>query len=1495
MAGYRPTDWHVLDLDKDPTPGDPVRVKSLAKSLHDFADDVQDALRLVKGMADEDAVLTMVGKTADVFRDEFSGVPKNLKKLKKSYDLAGDALAAYWPQLERAQALADKALAQGREAQADLSSAKSRLSSADSWVTRANKEADKYKDDPGSAGKDVPKPDEAKVRAATRDAQSAKDAHTSAQSDVTTAQNALDAAKKMAADARKMREDAAGDAKRKLDEASDAGIQNRKWYEEVGDWFTDNWDTIVAVCKVVVAVLGVIALIIGGPILGAIVLIAALVVLADTLNKYMKGQASLLDVAFAALDCIPGMKGLTSLGGLAKGLRAFGKTGLKGMAMGVKGLGKGTRSMGRQMKKLFTCGDPVDVATGEVVMSATDVTLPGVLPLVLERHHRTGLRSGRLFGPSWSSTLDQRLLLEPTGVRFANDDGMVLQYPVPETDVAVLPVEGPRWPLEWDRVQGGMLTVHRPETGQTLHFEPLPDRPPTELVLTRISDRNRNRISIAYAEDGTPSEVIHHGGYRIGVTCEAGRVTELSLSSHPEQPTLIRYGYDGRGNLAEIYNSSDLPLKFTYDAHRRITGWDDRIGTWYRYTYDTEGRCVASHGMDGILDYTYAYDEEARTTAATNSLGHTTLYRFNDAYQLVAETDPLGHTTHRTWDRYDQLLSLTDPLERVTEFSHDTGGRLVGIRLPDGSVTTTEFGELGLPVSVVEPDGSTWRQSYDANGNLVRAVDPVGAETRYTYDTGGRLATHTDPLGHTRTLTTDAAGLPLELTDSLGGTTRCTRDPFGRVAEIQDPVGRITRTGWTTEGLPAFSEGPDGSREMWEYDAEGNEVAHHEPSGGTTRHEIGPFDLPLVRINPDGSVYKFVYDTEQQLLNVANPQDRSWTYEFDAAGQLVAERDFNGSDLNYRYDAAGQLTRKEKTGGETVDYVHDLLGNIVEQRFSDGVVSTFGYNGAGQLVRARNADAEVALHRDAIGRIVSESVNGRTVESVYDVLGRRIERVTPNGVVSRWTYDSEDRPTHLTAQGHTLDFAYDAGGGEVRRGLGARARLAQSWLPENLLEKQEILPAEPEAPALERRRYSYAPGGHVSAIDALGAGTSRFELDAVGRVTSVRGPERRERYGYDAVGNVVLAETSNAEATTSDERVASGTLVRRAGRSTYEHDAQGRVVRRIKRMLSGARKIWTYRWSAEDRLTDVHTPDGTHWRYAYDPLGRRISKQRLDSDDTVAEFVVFDWDGENLTAQTSSSGNVRTWEYEPDTHTPLLQLDGTPGQDEYDWRFHAIVADLVGTPTEMVSESGDVVWAGRTTLWGEDASTTVDGPDCPLRFPGQYYDPETGWHYNFHRYYDPQTAQYTSPDPLGLLPEDNHHGYVRNPLSWLDALGLAPCAKVIALRAWKARNSQGGYSVYHGLDAQGNKIYAGITNKISRRERQHIAKNYGIVRLQEVRGATGLKKWQARAIEQGLIEDVRASGFSRIKNGVPIDQINSISPKRSIYGTALRYGRIFMA
>jgi RHS repeat-associated protein len=61
-----------------------------------------------------------------------------------------------------------------------------------------------------------------------------------------------------------------------------------------------------------------------------------------------------------------------------------------------------------------------------------------------------------------------------------------------------------------------------------------------------------------------------------------------------------------------------------------------------------------------------------------------------------------------------------------------------------------------------------------------------------------------------------------------------------------------------------------------------------------------------------------------------------------------------------------------------------------------------------------------------------------------------------------------------------------------------------------------------------------------------------------------------------------------------------------------------------------------------------------------------------------------------------------------------------------------------------------------------------------LRFPGQYYDPESGLHYNYFRHYDPETARYLTPDPLGLAPAPNPATYVHNPHIWVDPLGLAP-------------------------------------------------------------------------------------------------------------------------
>ncbi|MFF5435847.1 restriction endonuclease fold toxin, partial [Streptomyces griseofuscus] len=243
-----------------------------------------------------------------------------------------------------------------------------------------------------------------------------------------------------------------------------------------------------------------------------------------------------------------------------------------------------------------------------------------------------------------------------------------------------------------------------------------------------------------------------------------------------------------------------------------------------------------------------------------------------------------------------------------------------------------------------------------------------------------------------------------------------------------------------------------------------------------------------------------------------------------------------------------------------------------------------------------------------------------------------------------------------------------------------------------------------------------------------------------------------------------------------------GTRITRAGNIRYEHDALGRITLRQKTRLSKKPDTWHYTWDTEDHLTSVTTPDGTHWRYSYDPLGRRTAKHRLaDDGETVLERVTFTWDGTTLCEQTTTSSSLPnpvtlTWDHQglrPLSQTERITAADAP-QQEIDSRFFAIITDLIGTPTELIDEQGNITWRTRSTLWGTTAWATDSTTYTPLRFPGQYYDPETGLHYNHHRYYDPHSGRYITPDPLGLLPAPDPIGYVHNPHTHSDPLGLAP-------------------------------------------------------------------------------------------------------------------------
>ncbi|CAB3774218.1 Rhs family protein [Burkholderia paludis] len=234
-------------------------------------------------------------------------------------------------------------------------------------------------------------------------------------------------------------------------------------------------------------------------------------------------------------------------------------------------------------------------------------------------------------------------------------------------------------------------------------------------------------------------------------------------------------------------------------------------------------------------------------------------------------------------------------------------------------------------------------------------------------------------------------------------------------------------------------------------------------------------------------------------------------------------------------------------------------------------------------------------------------------------------------------------------------------------------------------------------------------------------------------------------------------------------------------------------------------------------------------RYWYDALGRRVAKEsnawvrqssydgsgyreaetaRLNAENGYG-MTLYGWGGDRLawesgTGEYGGSGRTTHYVYEPDSFVPLAQavhagwieLHDQPEYDEhYDidrdplWsrtnkpRMFAQIGyyqcDQIGTPQEVTDEAGEVAWSVRYKAWGEAKEVIREaarkaGIRNPIRFQGQYFDHETGLHYNRHRYYDPNAGRFISTDPIGLAGGINVYQYAPNPVSWVDPLGLQP-------------------------------------------------------------------------------------------------------------------------
>ena len=420
--------------------------------------------------------------------------------------------------------------------------------------------------------------------------------------------------------------------------------------------------------------------------------------------------------------------------------------------------------------------------------------------------------------------------------------------------------------------------------------------------------------------------------------------------------------------------------------------------------------------------------------------------------------------------------------------------------------------------------------------------------------------------------------------------------------------------------------------------------------------------------------------------------------------------------------------------------------------------------------RAIGSQADIL--RNARGRMTNITTGSGNTEFKYDIQGRLIQKKQTTGTVIKtvsYAYDSFGRMNSITyPSGKVLTYGFD-GQGRINsmalNGVNLVSAItyqpfgpAKSWLWSGG-------PLQTRLYDLDSRQtsYPYTATGTVNLTYDLGnriknlTGTvaKAYGYDKLDRLTSYS----NQVYAYDATGNrtghTVGATAYGYTYPATSHRLASFTGP--AARS-YTYDASGNI------LTTGSG--FTFAYDAQGRMTNITT--GSVNQYGINALGQRLTKAGTGYTGTLR--FVYGEDGKLLGEYDNTGVAILEHVYLNDT--PLAVLKGTGA--------YLIQPDQLNTPRAILGAANALVWK-----WDSDAFGTTAANENPsalgifnynLRFPGQYYDKESTFHYNYFRdNYNPKTGRYFQSDPIGLAGGINTYSYVdSNPISKVDPTGLTP-------------------------------------------------------------------------------------------------------------------------
>ncbi|MCC8367009.1 RHS repeat protein [Xenorhabdus sp. PB61.4] len=1098
-----------------------------------------------------------------------------------------------------------------------------------------------------------------------------------------------------------------------------------------------------------------------------------------------------------------------------------------------------------------TAGEPVDMATGDFLQVWPVIAIPGLLPITLTRTYRSTAKYSGLFGPKWADDWSRQLSLVNGKINFTDADGVIYDFSTPENQVLARNQHIPHYILTGELT--GELQLTDRQSQLTYHFNHAIG---SIRKLSAITDRRQNTIRFIYDKQSQLIEVTRTDGFRLILGYQDQQLQTLDYLEQKKQQRLVTCHYGPQGYLSECEAFQHNHLWHEYDAQGRMIRWYDTDQTDVTLTYDDRGRVLTTSTTSGYWNDRFRYDDNARITTYIDAEGGETQHHYDNNCLVIREVDPLGRVTRRQW-HHSQIVWEADAEGGITSFDYNPDGALTEVKLPTGDTFHYDYDEHGQLIESVLPTGDRWQFHYDEQGNLRELTNPLGHKEEYQYGLHGELRQRLLPDGRQWHYAYDEQQRLAAVMTPDGQTTNLQLDELGRLRQITDALKQQTHYRYSNDhaslnGSLTDVELPDGTTQKLTYDSERRVVAVTDGEGRTTRYTYGAFDLLTHVTRPDGTILRFGYDRLIRLNSVTASTGETYRYERDAAGQIIRETDFTGRTLDYQYDKLGRRIQSRYPDGQQLRWHYSAAGSLIKQESwqpEDGklvltATTTYEYNKRYQLVKATNADAVVEYEYDkTTGLPICERINGREITRKWDSLTGRPVSESVDGNTLHFGYNLSGSLNHFQLNQHApLTFQHDALGRETVRESANGFILASRYTATGLLAHQSAGQATqffretlaqndphfpPQATAVNRS-WQYDRAHNVRVIDDSRWKQTRYRYNTNDQIlhTLFEGARpHEEQFSYDTNGNLLQHLPTDARGAVAqiNQRHKAGRVVQHRD-SRYHYDDNGRLVEKTVQRDGFRPQVWRYRWDTQNQLTHCETPDGSRWQYKYDPFGRRLQKLKIHDGKLAAANLQlwlsgkpdvepradaimgqdYLWSGNQLIEETLiySDGtpveNQRIrWLYEPGSLTPSARFEKG--------KLHYIVSDHQGTPREMLNEQGVLIWAQRLKTWGQAehsqviASNNADyHVDCNFRFLGQYEDEENGLYYNRFRYYSPETGQYISPDPIGLLGGFNPYGYVNNPVGSIDPFGLTS-EKGIATVMWHDNrgpgNSYGHYSV----------------------------------------------------------------------------------------------------